>query len=1013
MPNKKTSRIKPTEAVQAPMVDDALKEALDATKVQDAEPEVASNFPIVGIGASAGGLAAFKAFFSGMPPKDDPGMAFVLVQHLAPDHKSILTDLIQRFTRMKAFEVEDGMIVKPNCVYIIPPDCNMALQNGTLLLLRPSAACGPRLPIDYFFHSLAQDQHDRAIGIILSGTGSDGTAGMRAIKAAGGMVMVESLTSTEYDGMPRSAISTGLVDYELTPAEMPARLIAYVAHSITRQPQSSSVLQPKEENTLQKIFVLLRGQTGHDFSQYTPGTIRRRIERRMNINQVDRIDHYLSFIQQSPAEVDALFHDLLIGVTSFFRDPEAFLALQEQVIPNLFAKKTVGSTIRVWIPGCSTGEEAYSIAILLHEHMEAIQQQYTIQIFATDIDNQAIAIARKGIYSASIATEITPERLVRYFTQELEGSAYQIHKSIRDTLVFSEQDVIKDPPFSKMDIISCRNLLIYLSSSLQKKLIPMFYYSLNAEGVLFLGASESIGEFGHLFDPMDRKARLFIRAEGIKNVARPPISQFIPATMLVRSRTLRKTELIIKEPLKEIVENALLQQEYLSGVLVNSFGDILYLHGHTGLFLELTQGEAGINNITKMARAGLKHELTAALHKAVTSKQTVRRENIHVKTDNRTLVMNMSILPIPADTQALSLAHLYLAVFDELPSATTSAKQSASSNGKTDDSAVIDALKHDLQMKEEYLQSANEELETINEELNSSYEELQSVNEEMQSTNEELETSKEELQSINEELATVNAELQTKVSDLSRTNNDLSNLLAGTGIGTIFVNHQQQVMRFTPSVNDIIHLILSDIGRPLTHIASNLATYNSFTTDIQQVLDTLIPKEMELQTTNGKWYNMRIQPYRTVENMIEGAVLTFVDITGTVNAREALRRANDILRMAVVVRDSRDAITMQGLDGQIMAWNPAASRIYGWIESEALLMNVRDRIPENQQLEELNILSKLAQTKVSEPYRSKRLTKDGSVVEIWIIASALVNDSGQIYAVATTERLIKEPLEKM
>jgi two-component system, chemotaxis family, CheB/CheR fusion protein len=424
-------------------------------------------FPIVGIGASAGGLAAFEAFFSGMPADADPGMAFVLVQHLAPDHKSILTDLIRRYTRMQVFEVEDGMEVQPNCAYIIPPNRDMAFLNGTLQLLEPSAPRGQRLPIDFFFRSLAQDQRERAIGVVLSGTGSDGTLGVRAIKGEGGMVMAQNPESTEYDGMPRSAIATGWWTTNCRRPRCPPSSSPTRAHAFGKPPRPATP-PPKTENALKKIFVLLRAQTGHDFSQYKPSTIQRRIERRMAVHQIETMDGYVKFIQQTPEEVEALFRDMLIGVTSFFRDPEAFKALEEQVIPKLFAGKRADAAIRVWVPGCSTGEEAYSLAILLAERQEALKQSFKVQVFATDIDSQAIATARAGIYPASIAADLTPERLARFFAAEPGDGAYRIHKSIRDMLVFSEQNVIKDPPFSKLDLISCRNLLIYLGGDCRK-----------------------------------------------------------------------------------------------------------------------------------------------------------------------------------------------------------------------------------------------------------------------------------------------------------------------------------------------------------------------------------------------------------------------------------------------------------------------------------------------------------------------------------------------------------------
>ncbi len=432
----------------------------------------ALGFPIVGIGASAGGLAAFEAFFSGMPAGADPGMAFVLVQHLAPDHKSILSDLIRRYTRMDVFQVEDGVAVKPNCAYIIPPNRDMAFVDGTLQLLEPIAPRGQRLPIDFFFSSLAQDQHERAICIVLSGTGSDGTQGLRSIKGEGGMAMAQNPKSTEYDGMPRSAIATGLVDYVLPPAEMPAQLIAYVSHAFGRSSYSPAPPAPRAEDALKKIFVLLRAQTGHDFSQYKRSTFVRRVERRMAVHQIARLEEYVRYLQQTPAEVESLFRDLLIGVTSFFRDTKVFVALQEQAIPRLLAGKPGGATIRVWVPGCSTGEEAYSIAILLQERMEELKQGFKVSVFATDIDRNAIDSARAGIYPASVANDISPERLARFFSQEADGNSFRIQKTIRDKMIFSEQDLIKDPPFSKLDLISCRNLLIYMEGSCRRSSFP-------------------------------------------------------------------------------------------------------------------------------------------------------------------------------------------------------------------------------------------------------------------------------------------------------------------------------------------------------------------------------------------------------------------------------------------------------------------------------------------------------------------------------------------------------------
>ena len=945
-----------------------------------------------------------------MPIDADPGMAFVLVQHLAPDHKSLLTELIRRYTRMQTFEVEDGMVVQRNCAYIIPPNRDMAFLNGALQLLEPSAPRGQRLPIVFFFRSLAQDQRERAIGIVLSGTGSDGAQGVRAIKGEGGMVIAQTPESTEFDGMPRSAIATGLVDYELAPAAMAAQLVAYASHAFGHARQPAPLDSTRTESSLKKFFVLLRAQTGHDFSQYKPSTINRRIERRMAVHQIDGVGSYIKYLQQTPTEVEALFRDLLIGVTSFFRDPEAFLVLEEQVIPKLFEGKPAGAVVRVWSAGCSTGEEAYSIAILLQERIEALKHNYTVQFFATDIDSRAIATARAGIYPASIAADISPERLARFFSAEAGNSSYRIHKGIRDLMVFSEQNIIKDPPFSKLDLISCRNLLIYLGVELQKRMIPLFHYALKPDGILFLGTSEGVGEFVRQFDALDRQAKVYQRKEDFYGMEHAAVGRFLPR---LAPRDARKTTSPEKLPLRELTERALLQQLAPASVLINGQGDILYLHGRTGMYLELAPGEAGISNILKMARDGLRADLARALHKAVGTQSIVHCPGLRVKTNGHIAGVNLTVCPVAVDSSATPEATLYLAILEDAPPPTPERLQQTvgptgpeTSGPAADTEARIAALKQELRAKDDYLQSAQEELESSNEELKSSNEEMQSVNEELQSTNEELETSKEELQSVNEELGTVNSELQTKVEDLSRANNDMNNLLAGTGIGTVFVDHQLRILRFTPAASAIINLIPSDVGRPVAHIVSNLVGYDNLVADVQAVLGTLIPKVVTVQTKEGAWHTMRILPYRTLDNVIEGAVISFVDVTESVQTKEALRKANELLRLAVVVRDAHDAITVQDLNGRMLAWNPGAVRMYGWSEAEALLMNARERIPQELREKALATLRQLSQAVILEPYRTQRISKQGAVMQVSIISTALLDAAGEMYAIATTERTV-------
>jgi two-component system CheB/CheR fusion protein len=963
-------------------------------------------FPIVGIGASAGGLAAFEAFFSNLPADSETGMAFVLVQHLAPDHKSMLCDLVKRYTRMQVMEVTDGITVEPSHAYIIPPNRDMTLLDGRLYLNEPAAPRGLRLPIDFFFKSLARDQRDRAICVVLSGTGSDGALGLKAIKGEGGMAMAQDPATTEYDGMPRNAIGTGLVDYVLPPADMPAQLTAYVEHAFGRKLLPVSPPTPRVDNALNKILALIRIQVGHDFSQYKHNTIGRRVERRMAVNQIGQIEEYILFLRQNPAEVNALFKDLLIGVTNFFRDSEAFDTLQRDVLPRLLAKKKQEATIRVWAPGCSTGEEAYSLAILFQELLDNSPKALKLQIFATDIDGPAIEQARAGRYPPSVAADITPERLNRFFTQDQDGGPYHIQKRIRDVLVFSEQDVGQDPPFSRLDFVSCRNLLIYMGAGLQKKVISLFHYALNPGGILFLGGSESVGDAGDLFITLDRKRKIFQRRD--THSPRPGLADFSHAPLfpgLTLGKPVRGAEKEGRVNVKDLTEKTLLQQYAPAAALVNDRGEILYIHGRTGQYLEPAEGEAGLN-ILNMAREGLRTELTIALRHVAVRKEPVRYSGLRVKANGDTLTVDLMVQP--AADGSLASSGLFVVTFqsvaraEPLPSPPQAGGPSGDT-GQVHDERIV-ALERDLRAKDEYLQTTIEELETSNEELKSTNEELQSANEELQSTNEELETSKEELQSVNEELATVNAELQNKVDQLVRANNDMNNLLAGTGVGTIFLDHQSRIQRFTPAVTQVIHLIQSDIGRPVSHLASNLTGYDRLMDDTQNVLNDLIPREHEAQSKSGAWYLTRIRPYRTLENVIEGAVITFVDITEQKKAQESLKESEYLNRLATVVQDSSDAVMLLNFEGRILAWNPGAQRFYGWTETEALAMTIWDMIPESRRDEVWDIHRRLGLKEKVEPFRTQRLTKNGQALDIWLTATALVKEDGRPYAIATTEK---------
>jgi len=967
----------------------------------------ATGVRIVGIGASAGGLAAFEAFFDAMSAYPNPGLAFVLVQHLAPDHDSVLVDLVQRHTPMPVLEAADGMRVDANHVYVIPPNRDLAVMHGVLQLLEPSVPRGLRLPIDFFFRSLAQDQHERAIGIVLSGTGSDGTLGARAIKGEGGMMMAQSLVTTGFDGMPRSVVATGLVDFIIPPAEMPARLMAFVARPAVGAGAAAALL-PADAAALTKVLVLVRARTGHDFSLFKQRTVLRRIERRMAVHSLASLAEYARYMQQTPIEAEALFADLLIGVTSFFRDPAAFTALDEFVIAPLIDEVPAGGTVRVWTAGCSTGEEAYSIAMLLHEHLEARPRDIHLQCFATDVDRRAIEVARAGVYPANIAADVSAERLARFFVKDPADGSYRVQRSLRDSMVFSEQDVIKDPPFSRVDLISCRNLLIYMGPELHERLIPLFHYALNPGGVLFLGSAESIGDFGNLFTRIDRGAKLFRRRGVDAGPLRPAMPSVLPPALLHHhpppATRARGTS---PDRPRELTEQALLKQGP-AGALVNHRGDLLYLHGRTGAYLELPPGDAAMNILT-MAREGLRRDLTTALQDAAAQKVVVHRPGIVIKTQSGFSRVNLTVRPAEGAGRSADDPGLFVVILDDVtswdpaPGAPPPERGGEATTPGTAD-ARVEALREELRAKEAYLRTSNEELATSNEELKASNEELQSVNEELQSANEELETSKEELQSINEELATVNAELQTRMADLSRANNDLNNLLASTGMGTVFVDHALRIQRFTPAITQVMPLIQSDLGRPVGHLASNLVGYDSLVDDIQGVLDVLTPREIEVQSRSGTWFLLRIRPYRTLENVIEGAVITFTDITDMKAARVVLQESETLRRLAVVVRDSRDAILVQGLDGRILAWNPGAERSYGWSEAEALTMNIRALVPEPDRDVALARVREVASRREVAPYVARRLARDGRVFDVWLTAAALVDAAGESYAIATTER---------
>jgi len=835
----------------------------------DANGPAKKSFPIVGIGASAGGLAALEAFCDHLPPA--PGMAIVIIQHLSPKHKSIMGEILQRHTSLPVTEVADGLEVAPNTVYFNVPNREVAIFNGKLHLMEPRTDQVVRLPIDYFFRSMAEDLGNRAICIVLSGTGSDGTLGVQAVKGAGGITMAQEESQAQYPFMPRSAILTGMVDHVLPTEEMGAELVRYAQHPYIAAPPRATPAAKQFETFAEKILLLIRTTTRHDFSGYKQSSIRRRIERRMALHKLSRVGDYHRYLQENPPEVQALFRDLLIGVTSFFRDPEAFKILSDQVIPEIMAGKETGGAIRVWVPGCTSGEEAISLAILLAEARERLGKAVNIQVFATDIDSEAIARARQAEYPESIAADVSPERLKLFFTQK--DHVYKLKQEIRDMLVFAVQNLISDPPFSKLDLISCRNLLIYMGAELQKKIIPVFHFMLNQGGNLFLGSSESIGGFADLFRPLDTKWKIYRRKDLALGQRTDYPPRFALEGQLAVPRLIRRPGQA-ETPVQDVLGKIILDRYAPPCVLINDDYDILHFQGATDRFLAPPVGEPSYN-LLKMAREGLRYKLAPLLRQAVKEKTAVTCTGLHLPHPEGLQTVDLTVQPL----EAAMGPNLFLVVFeDRTPPPATPRKKPRKPPAAEENDAHLQALEQELQASKEANQAIIEELEAANEELRSTSEEIQSSNEELQSTNEEMETSKEELQSLNEELMTVNAELQNKVEELSAINNDIDNLLAGTEVGTIFLDRQLSIKRFTPFMTRLFNLSPKDIDRSLTDITSRIKS-DHLEPDVQEVLATLQTKEVEIETREGGWFTMRIMPYRTRENVIDGVVLTFTDIT--------------------------------------------------------------------------------------------------------------------------------------
>ena len=890
-------------------------------------------FLIIGIGASAGGLEALEEFFHHMPPRS--GMGFVVVSHQHAGHVSLLPSLLSKCTTMPVVEAADGMHVEADRVYLAPGGTNLAILHGTLHLMEPPSQERVPLPIDYFFRSLAEDQKQGAIGIILSGTGTDGTLGLRAIKAESGMTIAQDPQSAKYQGMPRSAMAAGVVDVVKPAGLMSEPLMAY-ARTLTRPTQ----LLPEHDasQTLQKIFILLRDRTGNDFALYKENMIHRRIERRMNVHQIENVRQYLRFVLANPHELDALFQELLIGVTSFFRDPQAYDVLANKGLPSLVEGKPDGATLRVWVAGCSTGEEAYSLAILIREYVTKRKLRLTVQIFASDLDGRSIETARAGLYPAGIAEDITPERLQRFFTKE-DGS-YRVKKEIRDLVVFATHNILTDAPFTKLDLLSCRNLLIYLEAKAQQKLLPLFHYALKPKGILFLGSAETIGGCERLFNVVDRKWKLFRRTAELGTF--PRLERFPGGLMKGTSETRSDSEISLSATptasIPDLIQQLLVTRFAPATVIVNERGEVVYIHGHTGAYLEPAPGRP-THHLIEMAREGLQHDLALALRQAASREDEVVCHAVKVKANGHVILVDLTVKRI-AEPEALQ--GLFLVTFDQVRTDKTAARKGAPAREAAPLKKGESGLMQELQFTKQRLKRTIEELQRSNEELKSANEEMQSTNEELQSTNEELETAKEELQSLNEELVTVNSELQGKLDALSDANDDLQNLLNGTGIATIFLDNDLRIKRFTSEAKRVSNLIAIDVGRPLSDIVSKL-TYERLLEDAQDVLSTLVVKEKEVQAADGSWFLMRILPYRTSRNSIDGLVLTFLDITKRKEAEQVIEAARAVA--ASIVETVREPLLVLDDHLRVVLANKSFYRMFQLTAREVeqqLLYNLCD-----------------------------------------------------------------------
>ena len=846
---------------------------------------------IVGIGASAGGLEALAQFFAGVPQSS--GLAYIVVQHLDPTRKAMLVELLQRVTIMSVREASEQMRVEADHVYVIAPNAELSLAQGTLHLAPPTEPRGIRLPVNVLFSSLARDQGASAIGVVLSGMGSDGTLGLQALKAVGGLTVVQEPSSAQFDSMPRSAIAAGCADIVALPADMPARILAFVARDSPLKllnadagPDHPPTAEPVEPpaDTIESIFSLLQRRTRHDFSLYKPSTLNRRIERRMAIHGLAAVAEYVRFLRQNPQEIDLLFKELLIGVTSFFRDPAAWQYLLDTALPALLARRGDETKFRAWVAGCSTGEEAYTLAIVFTEAVQRLPEHHgcSLQIFASDLSPDAIATARVGSYPETISACMPAEFVARYFTPQ--GGALVVGKPIRDMVLFAQHDVVLDPPFTRLDLLSCRNLLIYFDATLQRRLLPLFHYSLRPGGLLLLGSSETVGSFSKLFEPQDPKLRLYLRRH-THSAAGPEfmLKSFPPLLKLTKDPPMPSSPNAAQgvDSLQAAADHVLLQVHAPPAVVVSAAGDIVYISGRTGKYLEPAAGKANWN-FHAMVRESLREPVADAIRQAVSKDEAVQVRDLRLEVAGGVQGVDVTVQPLH---KPVALQGTVMIVFHDVAAPLRGSRRTAASAAQATHSAEVQQCRDEIQNLREENRASKEELQSANEEL-------QSTNEELQSANEELTTSKEEMQSMNEELQTVNAEMQSKLDDLALAQSDLKNLLNSTEIAMLFLDQSLNVRRFTDRAAKIINLRDSDIGRPLSDLTTSLQ-YPALPDDAHETLRTLVFSEKQIQSSDQRWFSVRIMPYRRLDNVIDGAVITFVDITATKKVEATLRKDAD------------------------------------------------------------------------------------------------------------------------